>query len=205
MREVIFESTGPRFLFAEDGQLKQICTGDDSYQEHKRATSFLAPHVCLRPGRPEEGALDAIAELRRYQVVTSAPIEFSRLPTNDAGQAEAIFGYRQPKRCWQGRVISPCSVTEPKVLRTMQRIPGDIAAMLAYGNFAIRVRGQKLVETLAQFYEAIAAGQVVLAPGSHLMRGAGGVVLVNLDTLSADELGQLARDNADHQRRFSDY
>lgn len=205
MREIIFESSGPRFLFAEDGRLQQICTGNDSCHEHKRASSFLALRVCLRPGRPEVGALDAIAELNRYQVSASAPIEFLRLPTNDAGQPEAIFGYREPKHREQGRMMSPCSVTEPEVLRTMQRNSGDIAAMLAYGNFAIRVRGQKLVDALAQFHEAIAAEQVVLAPGSRLMRGADGVVLVNRAALSAAELAQLAHDNLEHQRRLSDY
>jgi hypothetical protein len=194
MRRIIFPNTGPRFVLNAEGFFRQLSTGSDSFCEHNMPENHLNRWVCSRP--PIRGRAPTEAEIFESLRITHGELfQFVQLPDNEDGQPEALLGYAK------GRDIAT-----PAVLRELRFEKSDIAAALASGHFAIRVRGEALVQALAEFHQAIQAGHVAIAPGSHLdpyypYGHTEGLVLVNLKTLSDEERTKLTKDVVETLRR----
>lgn len=179
MREIIFKNTGPRLVFSSAGRLKQLRTGSDSYCEHNDAAEQLASKVC-------EGFSAGPAISDMYRISKPQLLEFVALPENESGVVEAVLGANLPG----GHAFTASelpSVGAPSVLRALETFHDDVAAALAWGNFAIRVRGSAKAKALAQFHAAILAGDVVVVPCERNHYNCSGVALVNLKELTDDE------------------
>lgn len=191
MREIIFKDSGPKLIFSSTGQLKQLRTGTDSFAEHNDASELLSQKVCA--GLSANGR--AIAD--RYRITKAELIEFATLPHSEGGIAQAVMGMCQPGghpfTTYEARRMDDASV-----LSTLRTFHQDVAASLAWGNFAIRVRGVEKVAALAQFHAAVLAGDVVVVPNSMSHYNSHGVALVNLKELTAEERTLLEKDPDDY-------
>lgn len=189
MRLIRMSSSGPKFVFSDTGQLKVIRTGSDGYAEHKNAADYL----CRRRNTglfPKQG--DSPVESGR--IIHGEHLQFKKLPVNPESPPEALFGYYGPRGFGYWRNESEQSpIDAPSVLSELKgRERDDIAAAVAYGNFVFRVRGLGNVEALAQFYEAILAGDVVLASCRYFENF--GIALINTSLLTQAESKSLQDD-----------
>jgi hypothetical protein len=186
MREIIIKSSGPRLIFSDAGRLKLLRTGSDSFAEHNDATEQLARKVCPL-------FLEVQPTTERFRIAKTESVHFVMLPVVDGGPVEAVLGVNTP-----GGWFTP-SETQPldhaSVLYSLKTFHDDVAAALAWGNFAIRVRGADKVEALAQFYESVLAGDVAVAPSERNHYQCQGVALVDLKELSRDERFELNRNS----------
>jgi hypothetical protein len=178
MREIIFSDSGPRLVFSDTGNLKLLRTGHDGYAEHNDATELVARKICagLKSG-------DAITD--KYRIAQPALVGFVTLPAG-TGTVEAVLGVHQP-----GGHMFTLSEARPMdsstVLASLRSFHGDVAASVAWGNFAIGVRGAKAVQALTQLYAAIQTGDVVVVPGVRSQRSVHGIVLANLKELTEED------------------
>jgi hypothetical protein len=182
MREIIFNDSGPRLVFSSTGNLKLVRTGHDGYAEHNNATAMLGRKICAGPG---DGR--TIADI--YRIAHPELVGFVTLPTDTEG-VEAVLGVHQP-----GGHMFALSEAHPMdsslVLSSLRSFHGDVAASMAWGNFAIGVRGERAVQALTQLYSAIQAGDVALVPSLRSQNGVHGIVLANLTELTDEERIQL--------------
>ena len=188
MRKIIFPVDGPRPYLSQDGQLIQISTGDDGFAEHKMPEYNLTPWLCnaIRYEGEEPTDRDILECLR---ITKSELFQFTQgISANGEAEAMLAMSRRRP-------------LADYAVLSQLEYQVDNVAAALHTGDFAIKVRTPELVKALAAFYESIKAGYVVMAPGSRLGPIAVGLVLVNTNLLTPDQLSQLTRDVAGHLRR----
>lgn len=186
MREIIFKDSGPKLVFSANGKLKQLRTGTDSFAEHNDACEILARKICA-----ERPASRAVADM--YRIAKGELVEFVMLPVGADGTIEAVLGVIQPG----GHVFTPSikrPVDDPSVLSSLKNYHGDVAASLAWGNFAIRVRSVDNVKALAHFYAAVVVGDVAIVPNTTSHYNSHGVVLVDVAALSAEERQMLETD-----------
>jgi len=178
MREIIFKDSGPRLVFSSTGNLKLVRTGHDGYAEHNNATELVGRKICatLKGG-------NAISDM--YRIAEPELVGFVTLPA-DTGAVEAVLGVHQP-----GGHMFTLSEAYPMdsslVLSSLRSFHGDVAASVAWGNFAIGVRGAHAVQALTHLYAAIQAGDVVVVPCVRSQRDVHGVVLANLKEFTDEE------------------
>lgn len=205
MRSIYSSSTGPRFVLSEDGFFKELSTGTDSYAEHNCPEHHLEFQLLSRiryeGEKPTEQ--DVFEGLR---ITQGEKIQFRELAPDELNRPQAVLGFIK-NESRPGFIAAERSVDDEQTLKALAfGIYGDqdIAAALAYGNFAIKVRGEQLVLALARFYEAIKAGTVHLAPGSRLQSRYGwsyGLTMVDTAVLSPEERAQMPRDVVETLRR----
>jgi len=185
MREVRLEQWGPRLVFSPTGQLQMLRTGADGCAEHNDPAEYLLPKLC--PGAPS-------SEIMAVNPITQGHLlEYAGLPHNSASQPEAVMGYNGPPGPWfNGTESKP--IDHRYVLSSLTEFQGDVASAVAWGNFAIRVRGAANVEALAEFHAAVLAGNAALVTGARYKGNPHGVALINMKTLSIEELAALKSD-----------
>jgi len=186
MREILFASSGPKLVFSAAGQIKLLRTGTDGYHEHNSANELLALPVC------DVDSAGFTSRMDRYRVRKSELVQFAVLPGESGGEVEAVIGVNEAG----GHAFvsaHPSPIAHPDTLRRLTTYHRGIAAALAYGNFAVRVRGEQYVAALTQLYESCIAGNVAVVP-AMAYHADDGVVLVGLNEFTVDELALLEKD-----------
>ena len=184
MRELIFEPIWARLVYSCAGRLKLLHTGTDGYAEHNNAAELLAPKICA-------GFTAATSVTEAYRVSKVDLVQFFTLPGENGEPVEAVLGVNEPGgHMFTGSRKHP--LNHPTVLKELCSYRDDVAVAVAWGNFAIRVRGAEAVAALAHFHKELLAGHVVLVHGARVQRE--GITLVNLMELSQAERDQLDAD-----------
>lgn len=178
MREIILKDSGPRLIFTSAGRLKLLRTGSDSFAEHNDASEELARRVC-------PAFREALPVADRFRITRTEAVQFARLPAAEGSAVEAVLGVHAPGGWFTSSEPKP--VDHPSVLQALKTFHDNVAAALAYGNFAIRVRGAEKVEALAQLYDVVLAGDVAVVPSNRNHYRCQGVALVNLKEISSNE------------------
>lgn len=182
MREIIFKDSGPCLVFSSTGNLKLVRTGHDGYAEHNVATEQVVRKLC-------ENFSASGAIIDRFRISKPELVGFITMPAG-TGAVEAVLGVHQPgEHVFGPREALP--LDSPRVLSSLRTFHGDVAASVAWGNFAIGVRGATAVEALTRLYAAIHVGDVVIVPSMGSQRETHGVVLASLKELTDEERGQL--------------
>lgn len=182
MREIIFKDSGPRLIYSGTGAVKLVRTGHDGYAEHNAATEHVVPKIC------ENYSASGVI-IDRFRLTKPELVGFITLPAG-TGAVEAVLGMHQPgEHVFGPREALP--LDSPRVLSSLRTFHGDVAASVAWGNFAIGVRGATAVQALTRLYAAVHAGDVVIVPSMGSQREIHGVILANLKELTNEERAQL--------------
>lgn len=126
--------------------------------------------------------------LTAHRITNPHLLQFHHLPKGPGGRPEAVFGFNGAHGPVE-QSDQQLPLTASHILFNLEIFHDDVAAALGYGNFAIRVRGTRLVKALLHFHQVAQAGDVALA--SYESEGSQGVALVNLKLLSSAEHQQL--------------
>jgi hypothetical protein len=189
MKRITYKDSGPKFLFSTTGELKLLRTGSDTFEGQKNASDYLVPRLCT---------VDSVelksSPLTAHRITKADLLQFHHLPKGPGGRPEAVFGFNGANGPVE-RSGQQTPLTEGHVLFNLEIFYNDIAAALEYGNFAIRVRGKRLVQALSNFHQAALAGDIALA--SYKSEGAQGVAFVNLTLLTPDEHQKLDKNPHD--------
>jgi len=183
MRQIMFKDTGPRLVFSSTGEIKMLRTGSDGFAEHNDASAQLALKLC---SIPRAGA--TIAD--RFRITKPLLMQFVTLEVAEGAEPEAVLGANLPGGHWFTGTEKH-GLDHSSVLSALQQFHDDVAAALAWGNFAIRVRGAENVAALAGFCAAIHTEDVIIAPIPSNSLDCHGIALVNLKLLAPEELEQL--------------
>jgi len=191
MRRIYSDTTGPRFVLSEDGFFKELSTGTDSYAEHNCPEHHLEFQLLSRIRY--EGEKPTEREIfEGLRIAHGEKVQFRELEADEQGRPQAVMGFIK-KEDRPGFISAERSVDDEQTQRELlygMYGDQDIAAALAYGNFAIKVRGEQLVRALKHFYGAIQAGTVYLASGSRLKSKYGrelGLTMVDMALLTDEE------------------
>lgn len=197
MRRVMvskFVRSGPRFVLSENGFFKELSTGNDGSHEHNFPESHLSQllsAVSRKGGEPTEHEL-----FESLRITQSENVQFHELGADEQNRPQAVLGYFK-KRSYPGVIVEEPSVASEEFLNKLKfrdYDEQDIVSALAYGDFAVMVRGEQLVRALKHFYKAVQAGTVYLAPGSRLKSQYGwssGLTMVDMAVLSEEERQQM--------------
>lgn len=195
MRRIYSSSTGPRFVLSEDGFFKELSTGTDSYAEQNCPEHYLEFQLLSRSRYAGE-KLTEQEIFEGLRIAHGDKIQFCELAADEMNRPQAVLGFiKQEQR--PGFITAERRVDDERTLNELFYGAYDdqeIAAALAYGNFAIKVRGEQLVRALKHFYDAIQAGTVYLASGSRLKSQYGriyGLTMVDMAVLSDGERQQM--------------
>jgi hypothetical protein len=194
MRRIFSDSTGPRVVLSEDGFFKELSTGTDSYAEHNCPEHHLEFQLLSRIRYEGEKPTDNDI-FEGLRIAHGDKVQFRELGPDAKGLPQAVLGFIKHEER-PGFISAKRSVDDERTLKELSAIydDKDITAALAYGNFAIKVRGEQLVRALKHFYDAIQAGTVYLASGSRLNSKYGrefGLTMVNMAVLTDEERQQM--------------
>jgi hypothetical protein len=183
-----FDPTGTEIL--------AIATGSDACSEHECGSRTLMQALSkgtvikedltrrIRKGEPV--TMPALLDLKR--AIPAPGLQFVDVaPLIPGGDAQALLGYStRPLHDEKSELAFP------KTYKGDGRDP-DVAGAWCESGFALRVRGQRYVEALKRFYDAMLAGHVVFA-GTFMPDAGGriparmmsGVVLAREDLFGPD-------------------
>jgi hypothetical protein len=179
-----FDPTGTEIL--------AIATGSDACSEHECGSRTLMQALSkgtvieedltrrIRKGEP----VTLPALLDRKRVIPAPGLQFVEVVARPGpgGDAQAILGY-SPRPLHDEK----SELAFPRTYKGDTRDP-DVAGAWCESGFAFRVRGQRYVDALRRFHDALLAGQVVFA-GTFMADTAArlsGVVLSREDLFTPD-------------------
>jgi hypothetical protein len=192
----------PMLVFSKSGNLVAIATGADACAEHECGSKPLLEALCVQPANDAK----IIAELKAGKTVTYPDLLESKRITRFPASLqwiEAAEAGREPEACF-GLANSPIDFTRHE-LELFDRFSGtrdkDVAGAWDEGSFAIRVRGQKYVAALREFYKALRDGKVAFA-GLFFKRDPlhlSGVILADTRYLSDEDRQAIAVAQKKHE------
>jgi hypothetical protein len=202
MRRIYNTSLGPRFLLSEEGFFRELSTGTDSFAEHNCPEHYLEFQLFSRIRHEAEKPTDAEI-FEGLRIAHGEKVQYHELAVDEMNRPQAVLGFIKSEQR-PGFLTAERRVDDERTQKELIFRDQDIAAALAYGDFAIKVRGEQLVLALKHFYEAIQAGTVYAAPGSRLKSQYGwsfGLTMVNMAILSPEERQQMPHHVVETVRR----
>lgn len=192
---------GAKLVFNATGDLVAVATGSDACAEHECGSIPLQHALCTQPH-----AAEAIVEaLRRGQDVTYPRLlEAKRITKHPPGiqfleipgpSPQAMFGFASEPL---SRYIDELSF--PGTIFAFDA-DSDVVGAWDESSFAIRVRTERYVTALKEFYTAMRAGKVLFA-GLFFKRARvrlAGVILANSEHLTPEDLASLESAQRDYE------
>ena len=154
----------PMLIFTNSGNLVAIATGADACTEHECGSKPMLEALCAQPADDAK----VIAALKGGKTVMYPNLlesrRITRLP-NTLQWLESAQAGKEPEACF-GLANSPLDFKRHE-LEFFNHASGtrdkDVAGAWNESSFAIRVRGQKYVAALREFYKALREGKVAFA------------------------------------------
>jgi hypothetical protein len=196
--------TNPRLLWDAEGHLVAFGTGSDACAEHECGSRPMLQ--ALTDGVQQNDALvDALRQARtvvypslleQRRIVRHDLLQFIEVPATAEARCEAYFGFA---RCPLTECRNELNFPHPAFSRGMNV---DLAGAWSENSFAIRVRGEKLVTALRDFYQDVRKGHGVFA--GLFLRGAmlTGVVVANERRLTEEHRAGLSRAQAEYESKL---
>ena len=179
------KGNNPALVFDKKGRLVALATGSDATNEHECGSKELMSALCeqyagedhlisqIRDGKTVKFPM--FLDIKR---ITRFPegLVFEETSGGAGSLPEAIMGYAPNKmalRIYEAELMFP--------VFQIQNVDKDVAGAWDSRSFAIRVRGEKYVKALKDFYTALRAGKVLFASTFFQRKGMrlSGVVLAN--------------------------